>query len=161
MGAGRALPDPAARDRRAAYPLVARGVRRPALRGAPRHPVAGDAPRPAAVACRVRPGDAVAEGGLLRDAGARPAGGAAPGGGARGGAFRRHPGQPHPPQHARERRARDGTGTSARGSKLHLAVDTLGHLLALRVTAASENDRAAVAEPAEAVKDAAGENVTL
>src|SRR5437763_4892508 len=82
MGAGRALPDPAARDRRAAYPLVARGVRRPALRGAPRHPVAGDAPRPAAVARRVRPGDAVAEGGLLRDAGARPAGGAAPDGGA-------------------------------------------------------------------------------
>src|SRR3954451_13267915 len=85
MGAGRALPDLAARDRRAAYPLVARGVQRPALRGAPRHPVAGDAPRPAAVARRVRPGDAVAEGGLLRDAGARPARGAAPGGGARGG----------------------------------------------------------------------------
>src|SRR3954452_24221122 len=116
MGAGRALPDPAARDRRAAYPLVARGVRRPALRGAPRHPVAGDAPRPAAVARRVRPGDAVAAGGLLRDAGARPAGGAAPGGGARGGAFRRHPGQPDPAQHARERRARGGTGTSARAA---------------------------------------------
>jgi transposase len=48
-----------------------------------------------------------------------------------------------------------------RGSKLHLAVDTLGHLLALRVTAASENDRAAVAELAEAVQDATGENVTL
>src|SRR4051795_1087022 len=163
MGAGRALPDPAARDRRAAYPLVARGVRRPALRGAPRHPVAGDAPRPAAVARRVRPGDAVAEGGLLRDAGARPAGGAAPGGGARGGAFRRHPGQPDPAQHARERRARAGWDghKRTRGSKLHLAVDTLGHLLALHVTAASENDRAAVAELAEAVQDATGENVTL
>src|SRR5947208_3993646 len=48
-----------------------------------------------------------------------------------------------------------------RGSKLHLAVDTLGHLLALHVTAASENDRAAVAELAEAVQDATGENVTL
>src|SRR3954454_8355856 len=48
-----------------------------------------------------------------------------------------------------------------RGSKLHLAVDTLGHLLAPRVTAASENDRAAVAELAEAVQDATGENVTL
>src|SRR4051812_16669865 len=162
MGAGRALPDPAARDRRAAYPLVARGVRRPALRGAPRHPVAGDAPRPAAVARRVRPGDAVAEGGLLRDAGARPAGGAAPGGGAR-----------EEPSAAildsRTLRSTPESGARAgwdghkrtRGSKLHLAVDTLGHLLALRVTAASENDRAAVAELAEAVQDATGENVTL
>jgi transposase len=48
-----------------------------------------------------------------------------------------------------------------RGSKLHLAVDTLGHLLALRVTAASEGDRAAVAELAEAVQDATGESVKL
>src|ERR687883_1275295 len=43
-----------------------------------------------------------------------------------------------------------------RGSKLHLAVDTLGHLLALHVTPAGENDRAAVAELAEAVQDATG-----
>jgi transposase len=48
-----------------------------------------------------------------------------------------------------------------RGSKLHLAVDTLGHLLALHVTAASEGDRAAVAALAEAVQDATGESVTL
>jgi transposase len=48
-----------------------------------------------------------------------------------------------------------------RGSKLHLAVDTLGHLLALRVTAASENDRAAVAGLAEAMQDATGESVEV
>src|ERR687898_2868500 len=48
-----------------------------------------------------------------------------------------------------------------RGSKLHLAVDTLGHLLALRVTPASEGDRAAVTKLAEAVQDATGESVTL
>ena len=48
-----------------------------------------------------------------------------------------------------------------RGSKLHLAVDTLGHLLALSVTPADANDRAAVAELAEAVQDTTGENVTL
>src|ERR687889_709743 len=48
-----------------------------------------------------------------------------------------------------------------RGSKLHLAVDTLGHLLALRVTPANENDRAAVAELAEAVQDATGESVEI
>src|SRR3954470_13196106 len=33
-----------------------------------------------------------------------------------------------------------------KGSKVHLAVDTLGHLLALRVTPANEQDRAQVAE---------------
>jgi transposase len=48
-----------------------------------------------------------------------------------------------------------------RGSKLHLAVDTLGHLLALHVTPASANDRAAVAELAEAVQDATGGKVEL
>src|ERR671913_499514 len=49
-----------------------------------------------------------------------------------------------------------------RGSKLlHLAVDTLGHLLALRVTPANENDRAAVAALAEAVQDATGESVEI
>ncbi len=48
-----------------------------------------------------------------------------------------------------------------RGSKLHLAVDTLGHLLALHVTPANANDRAAVADLAEAVQDATGESVEL
>src|SRR5204862_1332348 len=33
-----------------------------------------------------------------------------------------------------------------KGSKVHLAVDTLGHLLALHVTPANEQDRAQVAE---------------
>lgn len=48
-----------------------------------------------------------------------------------------------------------------RGSKVHLAVDTLGHLLALHVTAASVDDRAEVGRLAEAIQDATGENVTL
>ena len=48
-----------------------------------------------------------------------------------------------------------------RGSKLHRAVDTLGHLLALHVTPANENDRAAMGALAEAVQDATGESVTL
>jgi transposase len=48
-----------------------------------------------------------------------------------------------------------------KGSKLHLAVDTLGHFLALHVTAASEQDRAQVAELAEAVQKATGESVEL
>ena len=48
-----------------------------------------------------------------------------------------------------------------KGSKVHAAVDTLGHLLALRVTAASEQDRAQVGELAKAVREATGENVQL
>ncbi|MBA2716975.1 MAG: IS5 family transposase [Propionibacteriales bacterium] len=48
-----------------------------------------------------------------------------------------------------------------RGSKIHMAVDTLGHLLALHVTPANEGDRAAVGALAEAVQDATGESVSL
>jgi transposase len=48
-----------------------------------------------------------------------------------------------------------------KGSKIHAAVDTLGHLLALTVTAASEQERARVAELAEAVQAATGQSVTL
>jgi len=46
-----------------------------------------------------------------------------------------------------------------KGSKVHAAVDTLGHLLALKVTAANEQDRAQVAALAEAVQATTGENV--
>lgn len=48
-----------------------------------------------------------------------------------------------------------------KGSKAHMAVDTPGHLLALRVTAANERERSQVAALAEAVQDATGENVEL
>jgi transposase len=48
-----------------------------------------------------------------------------------------------------------------KGSKVHAAVDTLGHLLALRVTPASEQDRAQVAELAAAVQAATGEAVEV
>jgi transposase len=48
-----------------------------------------------------------------------------------------------------------------RGSKLHLAVDTLGHLLAAHVTAASEQDRAEVGELARQVQEVTGESVQL
>jgi len=48
-----------------------------------------------------------------------------------------------------------------KGSKVHAAVDTLGHLLALRVTPASEQDRAQVAELAAAVQAATGETVEV
>ena len=48
-----------------------------------------------------------------------------------------------------------------KGTKLHLAVDTLGHLLALHVTPANEQDRAQVQTLAKAVQDATGEHVEL
>jgi transposase len=48
-----------------------------------------------------------------------------------------------------------------RGSKVHAAVDTLGHLLALVVTPADEQDRAQVAELAAAVQAATGEAVEV
>jgi transposase len=47
------------------------------------------------------------------------------------------------------------------GSKVHIAVDTLGHLLAVQVTPANAQDRAQVAALAEAVQTATGEAVTL
>ena len=47
------------------------------------------------------------------------------------------------------------------GSKTHVAVDTLGHLLALHVTPANEQERDQVGVLAEAVQAATGENVPL
>lgn len=48
-----------------------------------------------------------------------------------------------------------------RGSKLHMADDTLGHLLALHVTPANVDDRAEVGKLAAAVQEATGESVEL
>ena len=44
---------------------------------------------------------------------------------------------------------------------MHAAVDTLGHLLALHVTPANEQDRAQVGVSAEAVQEVTGESVEL
>ena len=48
-----------------------------------------------------------------------------------------------------------------RGSKVHIAVDTLGQLLALRVTAANEQDRAQVESLVAQVQEVTGENVEV
>jgi transposase len=48
-----------------------------------------------------------------------------------------------------------------KGSKVHMAVDTLGHLLSLHVTPADEQDRAQVGELAEAVQERTGRSVEL
>src|SRR5215210_9297924 len=48
-----------------------------------------------------------------------------------------------------------------KGSKVHAAVDTLGHLLALLVTPADEQDREQIGELAKAIQEATGESVEL
>jgi transposase len=48
-----------------------------------------------------------------------------------------------------------------KGSKVHGAVDTLGHLLVLHVTAADQQDRAQVEKLAEAVQQIIGKNAEL
>src|SRR5215217_2256400 len=48
-----------------------------------------------------------------------------------------------------------------KGSKVHAAVDTLGHLLALRVSPANEDDRQEVRKLSEEIQRATGENVEL
>ncbi|MDT8265362.1 transposase, partial [Roseomonas sp. DSM 102946] len=59
-----------------------------------------------------------------------------------------------------ERAGYDGAKRK-KGSKLHLAVDTLGHLLALHVTPASADDRAEVGRLAQAVQASTGQSVDL
>ena len=86
--------------------------------------------------------------------------GAAPGCGPDGGTECGRAGQPDPAFHAGARAGWDGYKRT-RGSKLHMAVDTMGHLLALHVTPANEGDRTAVAELAEAVQEVTGQSVEL
>jgi transposase len=48
-----------------------------------------------------------------------------------------------------------------KGSKVHAAVDTLGHLLALKITPANEQERAQVGALAKDVQEVTGENVEV
>jgi transposase len=50
-------------------------------------------------------------------------------------------------------------GKRRTGSKVHMAVDTLGHLLAIHMTPANEQDRSQVAEMARQVQEITGDNV--
>jgi hypothetical protein len=59
-----------------------------------------------------------------------------------------------------QRAGHDGAQRT-RGAQIPVAVDTLGHLLALYVTAASEQDRAQVKRRAAAVQEATGDSVEL
>jgi transposase len=59
-----------------------------------------------------------------------------------------------------ERAGYDGA-KRRRGNKTHIAVDTLGNLLALLVTSADEQDRSVVGDLAQAVQQATGETVEI
>jgi transposase len=59
-----------------------------------------------------------------------------------------------------ERAGYDGA-KKKKGSKVHAAVDTLGNLLALKITAANEQERAQVAELAEKVQEVTGGTVEI
>lgn len=48
-----------------------------------------------------------------------------------------------------------------KGSKVHVAVDTLGHLLALKVTPANEDDRTQVEALSQELQEATGDNVEI
>lgn len=48
-----------------------------------------------------------------------------------------------------------------KGSKVHIAVDTLGYLLAIKVTAANQQDRAQVADLTQRVQEVTKQNVQL
>lgn len=48
-----------------------------------------------------------------------------------------------------------------KGRKVHAAADTLGHLLALKVASANDQNRALVVELAQPVQEATGENVEI
>ena len=52
-------------------------------------------------------------------------------------------------------------GKRKKGSKVHAAVDTLGNLLAVKVTAANEQERAEVADLSAAVQNATGQTIAL
>src|ERR1700722_11905748 len=85
--------------------------------------------------------------------GARSAGDFSDGPGTKGRSQRRHFGQPHCASTPKSGARAGFDGHKKRkGSKGHIAVDTLGHLLALAVTPANEQDRAQVGQLAEAVQ---------
>ena len=77
-------------------------------------------------------------------------------------AYRRRDRQPQTPQHARERvPSQERRCQAQEGSKIHITVDTLGHLLALHVTPADQRDRTQVNCTTKAVPRATGRNVEL
>src|SRR5437868_7975837 len=106
MGAGRPVPDPAARRCRPAAPRLARGVQCPALVGAHGGALAAAAARYAPVGGGLPADPALAARRLLRSLGPRPAYLAAPTGGPGPATAPLVPGHPHRATDPRKRRRR-------------------------------------------------------
>ena len=121
------------------------------------------AQRSAAVARGLPADAALAEGGRVRGPGARPAHVAARDRRTCSAAARSDPRRTHVLQSTPESGARAGYDGHKRrkGSKVHIAVDTLGQLLAVMVTPANEQERAQVAELAAQVQEATGDSVEV
>lgn len=163
VGLRRALSGARPRRRPSTRPRPARGVRRTEVGGSHRLPLALHAPRPSALGGRLPTDPAVAVCGGVRGDGPRFARTSAPFGGP---GIRTECG---PILDSRTLRSTPESGSRGgydgakrkKGSKVHAAVDTLGHLLALRVSPASEQEREYVGELAQAVQQATGESVEL
>ncbi len=129
--------------------------------------VADVAARLSSVAGRISAGSEMAfRRGFRSDGARRPESFAAPGKGQEGDKEltepRRSLTEPHAALHTPESSNRSGYDGAKRkrSSKVHAAVDTLGHLLALQhVTPTSEHDREQVEKLAEAIREATGDSV--
>src|SRR5215217_9292011 len=120
------------------------------------------APRPASVGGALPAEAAVAQSRRLRGDGPRLARTLAPFGGPDTRADGRHT-RSRTLQSTPESGSRGGYDGAKRkkGSKVHAAVDTLGNLLALHVSPASEHDREQLEELVQAVQQASGESVEV
>src|SRR5215211_1306808 len=140
----------------------ARGLQRTEVDRTHRLCVEIHAPRPASVGDGLPTDAEVAQGRRLRGDGPRSARALAafgrPGVGPDGSHTRLAHSEIHP--ESGHRGGCDGH-KGKKGSKVHAAVDTLGHLLALRVSPANEDDREEMNKLSEEIKRATGENVEL
>src|SRR5215208_7081342 len=138
VGLCRTLPGARWRRRPTAQPRLARGVRWTEVDRAHRLCLALYATRAASVGGHLSTNAAMPTRGGVRGDGPRFARTVAPFGGQSARSDGNHTGLPHPAIHPGERlsgRLRRGEAQE-KGTKLHAAVDTLGHLLALHVRAA-------------------------
>src|SRR5215203_709326 len=157
------LPGTPPRGRPSAHPRPARGPQRAEVDREDRVCLALHAPRPASVGGGLPANAAVAQSGCLRGDDPRSARTFAAFEGPGFGAFGDNTGLSHAESHSRERpsgRLRRTQGQEGLQGACP-AVDTLGHLLALRVSPANEDDRKQVEKLAEEIQQATRENVEI
>src|SRR5215213_8437367 len=164
MKSGTSWPIPRARPRGrpSTPPRSARGPQRAEVDRTHRLCVALHATRAASVGSRLPTNAAMAQSRSVRADDPRFARTSAALEGEGFGAECGHSGLSHAALHARERLSgRLPYGhKNKKGSKVHAAVDTLGHLLALRVSPANEDDRKKVEKLCEEIQKATGEKAS-